>query len=152
MKNIGIIWQFKNVLTGANDTISGVTFEEGYWSFNMISEKLSENNVQLERNRYNNTCKTRSPSQISLLNFGPLLGFPVNTIIPVNTWTTSPSNVDVNLGLRYVTLGCNCVDTDKNFDSNGKRSKVFATISVTSEQSLNISVTFYNNIHTVEPR
>ena len=152
MKNIGIIWQFKNVLTGANDTISGVTFEEGYWSFNMISEKLSENNVQLERNRYNNTCKIRSPSQINLLNFGPLLGFPVNTIIPVNTWTTSPSNVDVNLGLRYVTLGCNCVDTDKNFDSNGKRSNVFATISVTSEQSLNISVTFYNNIHTVEPR
>ena len=47
----------------------------------MISENLSENNIQLERNRYNNTCKIRSPSKINLLNFGPLLGFPVNTII-----------------------------------------------------------------------
>ena len=82
VKNIGINWLFKNVLTCAKDTISGVTFEKGYWSFNMISKKLSENNIQLERNRYNNTCKIRLPSQINLLNFGPLLGFPVNTIIP----------------------------------------------------------------------
>ena len=56
VKNIGILWKFKNVLTGANDTITGVTFEEGYWSFNMISEKLAENNIQFERNRYDNTC------------------------------------------------------------------------------------------------
>ena len=63
-------------------------------------------------------------------------------------WTTSPSNVDVNLGLRYVILGCKCVDTDKNFDSNDKKSKVFATMPVTLERSrLNSSVTFYNNIH-----
>ena len=67
VKNIGILWKFKNVLTGANDTITGVTFEEGYWSFNMISEKLAENNIQLERNRYDNTCKIRS--QKLLLRF-----------------------------------------------------------------------------------
>ena len=113
----------------------------------MISEKLAENNIQLEPKRYDNTCKIHSPSQINLLNVGYFLGFPVNTITQANTWTNSPSNVDVNLGLRYVTVGCNCVDTDRNFDSNGKRSKVIATIPVTSEQSLNESVTFYNNIH-----
>ena len=113
----------------------------------MISEKLAESNIQLERNRYDNTCEIRSPSQLNLLNFGPLLAFPVNKVIQPNTWTNSPSNVDVNLGLRYVTIGCNCVDIDRNFDSNGKRSKVIATIPVTSEQSLNSSVTFYNNIH-----
>ena len=147
VKNIGILWKFKNVLTGANDTITGVTFEEGYWSFNMISEKLAENNIQLQRNRFDNTCKIRLPSQINLLNFGYFLGFPVNTIIQANTWTNSPSNVDVNLGLRYVTVGRNCVDTIRNFDSNGERSEVIASIPVTSEQSLNESVTFYNNIH-----
>ena len=122
-----------NVLTGVNDTISGVTFEEGYWSFNMISKKLRENNIQLERNRYNNTCKIRSPSQINLLNFGSLLGFPV--YIP-----------GLNLGLRYVTLRCNCVDTDKKFDSNGKRSKVNYDPRNLGT-NLNSSVTFYNNIH-----
>ena len=45
-----------------------------------------------------------------------------------------------------MTIGCNCIDTDRNFDSNRRRSKVIATVPVTSEQSLNSSVTFYDNI------
>ena len=89
-------------------------------------------------------------SQINLLHFGPLLGFPVNTTIQANrTWTNSPSTVDINLGLRYITVSCACVDSDRNFDTTGKRSKVIATIPVTSEQSLNSSVTFYDSIHSV---
>ena len=147
VKNISIYWKFKNVLKNANDSITGVTFEGGYWSFNMISEKLSESNILLERNRYDNTCKIRSARQLNLLNFGPLLGFAVSKVIQANTWTNSPSNVDVNLGLRYVTIECNCVDTDRNFNANGRRSKVIATVPVTSEQGLNSSVTFYDNIH-----
>ena len=58
VKNIGVYWKFKNVLKGANDsinTITGgvnvgpITFKEGYWMFNMISEKLGESNNQLIR-------------------------------------------------------------------------------------------------------
>ena len=57
VKNIGIFWKFKNVLKNTNDGITGVpiTFGEGYWSYNMISERLGESNIQLERNRYDNT-------------------------------------------------------------------------------------------------
>ena len=126
--------------------VNPITFGEGYWSFNMISESLGESNIQLERNKHDNTCKIRSTKQLNLLNFGPLLGFPVNKVIQPNTWTNSPSHVDVNLGLKYVTVACNCVDTDRNFDSNGRRSKVIATVPVTSKQSLNSSVTYYDNI------
>ena len=126
--------------------VDPITFGEGYWSFNMISERLGESNIQLERNRHDNTCKIRAAKQLNLLNFGPLLSFPVNEVIQPNTWTNSPSNVDVNLGLRHVTIGCNCVDTDRNFDSTERRSKIIATVPVTSEQSLNSSVTFYDNI------
>ena len=155
VRNIGVYWKFKNVLKGATDSIntitsgvnvSPITFGERYWSFNMISERLGESNIQLERNRHDNTCKIRSTKQLNLLNFGPLLGFPVNKIIQPNTWTNSPSNVDINLGLRYVTVGCNCVDTDRNFNSTGRRSKVIATVPVTLEQSLNSSATFHDNI------
>ena len=154
VKNIRVYWEFKNVLKGANDsinTITGgvnidpITFGERYWSFNMISERLGESNVQLERNRHDNTCKIRSAKQLNLLNFGPLLGFPVNKVIQPNAWTNSSSHVDVNLGLQYVTVACNSVDADRNFDSNGRRSKVIATVPVTSEQSLNSSVTFGND-------
>ena len=146
VKNICIFWRFKNVLKNANDKITGNTFGEGYWTFNMISKKLLESNIQLERNWYDNTCKIHSPRQINLLNFGPLLGFPVNTIVQANTWTTSPSNVDVKLGLRYVTVSCGCVDINRNFDTVGRKSKVIATIPVTTEQSLNETVTFYDDI------
>ena len=139
VKNIGVYWKFKNVLKNVNDsinTITGgvnidpITFGEGYWSFNIISERLGESNIQLERNRYDNTCKIRSAKQLNLQNFGLLLGFPANKVVQPNTWTNSPSNVDVNLGLRYVSIERNCVDTDRNFDSNGRRSKVIATVPV----------------------
>ena len=147
VKNICIFWRFKNVLKNANDKITGITFGEGYWTFNMISKKLSESNIQLERNWHDNTCKIHSPKQINLQNFGPLLGFPVNTIVQANTWTNSPSNVDVKLGLPYVTVNCGCVDINRNFDTTARKSKVIATIPVTTEQSLNETVTFYDNIH-----
>ena len=70
----------------------------------------------------------------------------MNKVIQPNTCTNSPSNADVSLGLRYVTVECNCVDTDRNFDSNGRRSKVIATVPVTSEKSLSSSITFYDTI------
>ena len=90
VKNIGVYWKFKNILKGVNNsinTITGgvnvdpITFEEGYWTFNMISETHGESNIQLERNRYDNTCKIRSARQLNLLNFEPVLGFPVNKVI-----------------------------------------------------------------------
>ena len=146
VKNICIFWKFKNVLKNANDKITGITFGEGYWTFEMISKRLSESNIELKLNEYDNTCKIRSPKQLNLLYFGPLLGFPVNTVIQANTWTTSPSSTDINLGLRYVTVSCGCVDIDRNFDSNGRKGKVIATIPITTQQSLNESVTFYDNI------
>ena len=70
----------------------------------------------------------------------------MDQVIQANTWTNSPSNVDVNLGLRYVTVECSSVDTDRNFDRHGKRSKVIATLPVTTEQSLNSSVTHYRDL------
>ena len=150
VKNAAVYWSFKNVTKNFNDTVTltskTVTFEEGYWTFHMMAERLAENDVKLERNRYDNTCKIFSKSSnLNLKNLGPMLGFPKNKIIQANAWTTSPSNVDVNLGLRYVTVECNTVDTDKNFDRYGKRSKVIVTLPVITEQSLNSSVTHYRD-------
>ena len=150
VKNIAVYWKFRNVLENINDVIvsnnSKVTSKEGYWTFHMISEKLSESEIKLDRNRYN-TCKIYSKNNsVNLKNLAPLLGFPKDKVIQANTWVESPSTVDVNLGLRYVTVECGSVDADKNFDHRGRRSKVIATLPITSEQSLNSSVTFYDNI------
>ena len=153
VRNVAVYWNFRNIIKNFNDTITlmatpkDVTFEEGYWTFHMMAERLAQSDVKLDRNRYDNTCKIfPKNTDVNLKSLGPMLGFPKDTTVRANTWTNSPSNVDVNLGLRYVTVECSSVDTDRNFDRHGKRSKVIATLPVTSEQSLNSSVTHYRDL------
>ena len=144
VKNVAVYWNHKNV-TGINNVVT-ITSKEGYWTFHMLAERFAENDIKLERNRYDNTCKIfPKNNNLNLKNLGPMLGFPKSTTVNANTWTKSPSNVDVNLRLRYVTVECNHTDTDKNFDRYGKRSKVIATLPVITEQSLNSSVTHYRD-------
>ena len=152
-----MLWKYKNVQTNVNNLIkfitvadhptAGVAFEEGYWTFNMIADHLAESGITLERHIHDNRCNILSPKKLNLYHFGPLLGFPKNAIIPKNTKTKSPLVVDINRGLEHITIGCNCVNTDRNFDTHGNPSRVFARIPVTTEQSLNESVTTYDNIH-----
>ena len=67
-----------------------------------IAEKLAENGIELERIEHNNKCTVLSKNSDLILNrFGKLLGFPDHQIVKRNVKITSPSNVDVNLGLRY---------------------------------------------------
>ena len=156
VKNISVLWKYKNVRSNVNNLIkfithpaTGVSFEEGYWTFNMIAEHLAESGVTLERHMHDNRCSILSPKKkLDLYHFGPLLGFGENAIILKNTKTKSPSAADINRGLQYITIGCNCVNTDRNFDTYGNPSRVFARIPVTTEQSLNEPVTVYDNIHT----
>ena len=158
VKNISVFWKYKNVGSNVNNLIkfitvpdhpeTGVAFEEGYWSFNMIADHLAESGITLERHMHDNRCSILSPKNLNLYHFGPLLGFEENTIIPKNTKTKSPSVVDINRGLEHIAIGCNCVNTDRNFDTYGNPSRVFKRIPVTTEQSLNESVTTYDNIHT----
>lgn len=152
IRNAAVYWNYKNIFTNVNNKVNNIVFSEGYWTFDMIKEKLKKNDIQLDRVVPNNRCKIFSKNHnVNLKNFGPLLGFPINQVVQANTWVNSPSNVDINLGLRYVTIGCGCVNTDKNFDEKGNKSRVIATIPVTSEQRLNSTVTFYDNINTTTP-
>ena len=63
IKNAAIYWNFKNVITNYNDTLGTITFDEGYWTFDMIKTKLKESNIKLERNAHNNTYKIFSENQ-----------------------------------------------------------------------------------------
>ena len=149
-KNISELWKYKNIVTNDNNLIkfitvpdrpaTGVAFEEGYWTFNMIADCLAGSGITLERHKHDNRCTIHSSKKLNLYRFGLLLGFPENTIVPKNTKSKSPFVVDINRGLRYVTLGCNCVNTDRNFDTYGNRSRVFARIPVTTEQRIRHTV------------
>ena len=153
VRNAAVYWNFRNITKNFNDTVTltstpkNITFGEGYWTFHMMAERLAESDVKLDQNRYDNTCKIFSKdSDLNLKNLAPLRGFPKDKVIQANTWTNSPSNVDVNLGLHYVTVECSSVDTNRNFDRYGKKSKVIATLPVTTEQSLNSPVTHYRDL------
>ena len=131
LKNAAVYWNYKNSITGKNDhVVHGTTkipFEEGYWTFDMIEEKLGKQSIKLEANEHNNTCKIYSGSQnLNLKKFGKLLGFPENEIVNSGTWRTSPSVVDVNKGLRYVNIN---------------------VISIPSDQLLNLTVTQFKGIN-----
>ena len=55
------------------------------------------------------------------------------------------------MGLKYITIGCECVNTSKNFDKNGERSKTIATFPITTEQPLNEYISFYNDVNFEAP-
>ena len=158
IRNASVYWNFKNITEGLynNNVITAipnmVVFEEGYWSFRMIAEKLAEFGIEVERVKHNNKCTLLSKKSGLVLNrFGLLLGFPDTQIVKKPVKITSPSVVNVNLGLRYVTVECNHADAEKIYDRNGKHSKIVATFPVTTEQSLNNFVTHYEDLQFEAP-
>ena len=152
LNNVAIYWKYKNVIAGDNDYVmygaKKITFEEGYWTFEMMKEKLEKGKVKLVANKHNDTCKIRSDGEnLNLKKFAPLLGFPENKVISDGSWETSPKVVDVNRGLRYINVNCSIVDTSENFNTDGNRSQTMASIPIPSDQSLNSTVTFLKNIN-----
>ena len=152
LKNATIYWKFKNVIAGVNDYVmygtTKITFEEGYWTFEMIKEKLEKNKkIKLVSNKHNNTCKIRSDGEnLNLKKFALLLGFPENKILSDGSWETSPKVVDVNRGLRYINVNCSIVDTSENSNTDGERSQTLVSLPIPSDQSLNSTATFFKNI------
>ena len=50
VKNVAVYWNFKNVakddvVTLASNPPKNIGFEEGYWTFHMLAERLAENDV-----------------------------------------------------------------------------------------------------------
>ena len=152
LKNAAIYWNYKNVITGKNDHVmdgaTKISFEEGYWTFDMIEEKLGKQSIKLEANEHNNTCKIYSETQnLNLKKFGELLGFPENEIVNSGTRKTSPSVVDVNKGLRYVNINCNIVNTAGNIDTDGHWSYALTSLPIPSNQLLNSTVTKFKGLN-----
>ena len=70
LNNATLFWHYKNVRQNVNDTITHgsdtITFDEGYWTFDMIQDKLGDNKIVLKFNAYDNTCKIYSEAQLNL--------------------------------------------------------------------------------------
>ena len=142
-KEATVFWKFKNI-TGEHDNGKYMvgseekTLNPGYWDFQLLKEHLETNKVEIELNAYDNKCriKNKNTDDVDLKKLGKLLGFPENHVLSANSTETSPKAVDINHGLRYLTVACDFIDEAKN-SWRGGDSTILAFIPVTPGTRLN---------------
>ena len=88
---------------------------------------------------------------LNLKKFGLLLGFDENTSFLANEWKTSPNGVEINQGLRYITINGNIVYSENNFDEKGNSSTRILSLPVPTNQSLFGETTSYSGLNVRVP-
>ena len=156
VKKATVFWNYDNIVTSVNNelTYNGnkKTIEQGYWTFNMLKKEIkSYGTVTLEANEHDGTCFITSDNVINLKNFGSILGFNKDQVIRVNTKTKSGGPININNGLEYIEVSCNLVKMSDNINTNGKRSDIMSTLSITTTQTLKGSVQHYFDIESRVP-
>ena len=160
INNVSIFWKFKNIhhdnfevtLIDSTGHQTVLQLSKGYWSFDMIAEWFASQDVKLKKRRHNNTCRNGSQkNEIHLgQHLGPLLGFEKDVVVSRGASKES-GEVNVNSGLRFVTIGCDIVNNAKNFCVDGCRSKTIATFPITTEQPLFNYVSHYKDVNFEAP-
>ena len=147
ISNLIVTWRFQNLtrdetvtVTADDGTISNVLFQPGWWSFSAIRERLAEEDVTLTKIVHNNSCRIFSQDKaLDLGLIGELLGFGPGKKIAKNTFVDSRT-VNINLGVRTVSIGCSLVNSTKRFDRAQKSTQVVATIPLPTNMSPNFGV------------
>ena len=150
-KEVTVFWNFKNITnaidngkfsitTGPadNPVTEEKTLGEGYWDFQQLKERLDGQKLKLSMNVHDNTCSivNNTGGKVNLKKFGKLLGFPEDHKLTTGA-SASPNSVDVNHGLRWLTVTCDLIDSTKNTDLRGNESEVLAFLSITPGTRLN---------------
>ncbi len=158
LKRATVFWKFQNITTTndnsyfdkvgvTSDANERKTFDDGYWDFELIKKRLEEEKIELEASVHDNKCllKNTNTETIDLKNLGKLLGFNVDTTVPTGQTLKASHTVDVNLGLRYLTISCDLADTFRNVDINGSVDANIAYLPVPSATRLNSTASMYEN-------
>ena len=148
-KEVTVFWNFKNI-TSANNTFSikntgNKSINEGYYDFQTLKTRLEEDKLELQMNTYDNTCtiENKNTEEVDLKKLGMLLGFPENHKVAGKATRLSPKPVDVNHGLRWLTVTCDLIDQSKNIDLDGNESNILAFLPVTPGTRLNSNCYVY---------
>ena len=144
LSNVKVFWRFQNIesditvtLTDQNGVTTNVLFQEGYWSFLDLKKRFGEESVVLTTLPHNNTCRFSSNDyDVNLGELGPLLGFERGKVI-LRASATDSGRVNINLGLEYVTVAFESVDSTKFMDRYGQPTNIVAVLPVDTTQRLN---------------
>ena len=156
-REVTVFWNFKNItstignntfvrkLSDNGGTDEEITINDGYYDFEALKERLELNKLELQMNKYDNTCTiaNKNAVTVNLKKLGVLLGFAENHPLAVNTDEASSKPVDVNHGLRYLTVTCDLIDQSKNIDVDGEESDILAFLPITPGTRLNSSCYVY---------
>ena len=152
-KEVTVFWNFKNVTsTIGNNTFviknnpeSTEIINDGYYDFQTLKERLKLNKLELQMNTYNNTCtiENKNTATVDLKKLGVLLGFTENHEVTAGTSAASPKPVDVNHGLKYLTVTCDLIDSSKNINLEGEESNILAFLPITPGTRLNSNCYVY---------
>ena len=152
-KEVTVFWNFKNITNVLDNgkfsiTTGSVTEEktlgEGYWDFQQLKERLDGEKLKLSMNVHVLTCSivNNTGGKVNLKKFGKLLGFPEDHKLSAGA-SASPNPVDVNHGLRWLTVTCDLIDSTKNTDLKGNESEVLAFLPITPGTRLNSNCYVY---------
>ena len=152
-KEVTVFWNFKNVTSTIGNNTFVIknnpevteTLNDGYYDFQMVKERLKLNKLELQMNTYNNTCtiENKNTVMVDLKKLGVLLGFPENREVTAGTSVASPKPVDVNHGLKYLTVTCDLIDPSKNINLEGEESNILAFLPITPRTRLNSNCYVY---------
>ncbi len=157
LKRATVFWKFQNVtkangnnrfekkpIGGASET---KTLDDGYWDFELLKKRLGEEGIELTARVHDNKCdlKNTNPETVNLKTFGKLLGFNSNTSIPTGQTPEAPNQVDVNLGLRYLTIGCDLANSFRNVNTDGHVDTNITYLPIPPGTRLNSTVSVYEN-------
>ncbi len=157
LKRATVFWKFQNV-TKANGNnyfqlattplIDGKkTLGDGYWDLGLLKKRLGEEGIELTARVHDNKCllKNTNVETVDLKTFGKLLGFSANTTVSTGQTPEAPYQVDVNLGLRYLTIGCDLADSLRNVNTDGGVDTNITYLPIPPGTRLNSTVSVYEN-------
>ena len=150
-KEVTVFWNFKNITSAIGNNTFGIksstdkTINDGYYDFQALKTRLEEDKLELQINTYDNTCtvENKNTDEVDLKKLGLLLGFAENHKVAGKATEVSPKPVDVNHGLRYLTVTCDLIDPSKNIDLDGNESNILAFLPVTPGTRLNSNCYVY---------
>ena len=154
LKQATVFWKFKNITDDNNKYVIGTEEKDlgnGYWDFELLKERLAGEKIVLTANVYDNTCdvNNKNTGTLNLKNFGELLGFDADSTL--TTGVAKSKTVDVNLGLRYLMITCDLVNSFRNVDINGNVNTNIAYLPIPPGTRLNSTVSVYNENHPTVP-
>jgi hypothetical protein len=156
VKKAAVYWNHDNVCQKyGNDVLSikgkKTILPTGYYTFAGLVRLLDKHDVTLTYNASTLKSTIKTANELKLRGLGPLLGFGKDAVLAAGSSTESPNMIEMNNGLRHVSVSCSMVDTDNNFGITGNRSDHVLTLPITTDGTLKGSVTHFSDIESRVP-